>query len=193
VELVIQFGPPPVGKMTDGYELCKLTGYKLLHNHMTVEPVIEIFPFGSPPFLRLVREFRRRIIEEAFEADLPGLVLTMVWAFDLESDTGVMRSYVDLAAAYGSRARFVELYADHDERVRRNATEFRQDRKRSHRDQERSLQILRDLDRDYVMNTGSDLPASARALLEEQGHLRIDSTHLRAAETAALIARELAG
>ena len=191
MELVILFGPPAVGKMTVGYELCKLTGYKLLHNHMTVEPLVEVFPFGSPPFLRLVREFRRRIIEEAFEADLPGLVLTMVWAFDLESDTAVMRSYVDLAASRGSRARLVELYARQEERLRRNSTDFRLDRKRSHRDRDFSQQLLLDLDREHVMNSGGDTPPSARALLEEHPHLRIDATHLEAAETATLIARQL--
>ena len=189
---MILFGPPAVGKMTVGYELCKLTGYKLLHNHMTVEPILEVFPFGSPPFLRLVAEFRHRIVEEAFDAGLPGLVLTMVWGLDLESDTKVMQSYVDLAAARGSRARLVELYADQEERVRRNGTEFRQDRKRTHRDQELSLQILRDLDRNHVLNTGPDVPERARALLEGHGHLRVDNTHLEAADTAALIARELA-
>jgi hypothetical protein len=191
VELVILFGPPAVGKMTVGYELCKLTGFKLLHNHMTVEPLIEIFPFGSPPFLRLVAEFRRRIVEEAFDADLPGLVMTLVWGLDLESDTEWVRSYVDLAESRGSHVRLVELYAELDERRRRNATEFRLDRKRTHRDQELSVQILEGLDREHVMNTGMDTPASARALLEEHGHLRIDGTHLEAVETATLIAQHL--
>jgi len=36
--------------------------------------VLDIFPFGSAPFARLVGEFRRRIIEEAVAADLAGLV-----------------------------------------------------------------------------------------------------------------------
>ena len=191
MQLVILFGPPAVGKMTVGYELCKLTGYKLLHNHMTVEPLIEVFPFGSPSFVRLAGEFRRRIIEEAFDADLPGLVLTIVWAFNLESDTDVLRSYTELAAARGTPARLVELYADQEERVRRNGTEFRQDRKRTHRDQELSLQILRDFDREHVMNTDADIPERARALLEEHRHVRIDNTRLQPAEAAALIAREL--
>lgn len=192
VELVILFGPPAVGKMTVGYELCKLTGYKLLHNHMTVEPVLEIFPFGSPPFLRLVGEFRRRIVEEALEAELPGLVMTFVWGLDLESDTAGIRSYLELAESRGGRLRLVELYADQAERLRRNATEFRMDRKRTHRDQELSVQILRDLDRDHVLNTGGEMTTSARELLEQQRHFRIDTTTLEAAEAAKLIADHLA-
>ena len=85
MHLVFAFGPPAVGKMTVGREICARTGYKLLHNHMTVEPVLDVFPFGSPPFSRLVNEFRRRILEEAVLA-LDGLVMTMVWGLDLEED-----------------------------------------------------------------------------------------------------------
>ncbi len=54
MHFVFVFGPPAVGKMTVGRALAARTGYKLLHNHMTVEPVLEIFAFGSPPFGRLV-------------------------------------------------------------------------------------------------------------------------------------------
>lgn len=32
---------------------------------MTVEPVLELFEFGSPPFERLVSEFRTRVIVES--------------------------------------------------------------------------------------------------------------------------------
>ena len=45
--LVIIFGPPAVGKMTVGSELAKLTGLKLFHNHMTIEPLLELFEFAQ--------------------------------------------------------------------------------------------------------------------------------------------------
>jgi adenylate kinase family enzyme len=41
MHLVFVFGPPAAGKMTVGREICARTGYKLLHNHMTVEPVLD--------------------------------------------------------------------------------------------------------------------------------------------------------
>ncbi len=37
MKFVLLFGPQAVGKMTIGYELEKLTGLKLFHNHMTLE------------------------------------------------------------------------------------------------------------------------------------------------------------
>src|SRR2546423_7333193 len=84
--LVFIVGPPAVGKMTVGHELAVRTGLKLFHNHQTIDLALRFFPFGSPPFARLVNEFRRRILEEVASSDLPGLIFTFVWAFDLASD-----------------------------------------------------------------------------------------------------------
>ena len=37
MKFVVIFGPQAVGKMTVGQEIEKITGLKLLHNHMTIE------------------------------------------------------------------------------------------------------------------------------------------------------------
>jgi hypothetical protein len=84
--LVFLIGPPAVGKMTVGLALQDLTGLRLFHNHLSIEAVLPIFPFGSKPFSRLVGEFRVRIFEEVAESDLPGLIFTYVWAFDQPED-----------------------------------------------------------------------------------------------------------
>ena len=43
MKLVFILGNSAVGKMTVGQELMKLTGLRLFHNHMMIEPVIDIF------------------------------------------------------------------------------------------------------------------------------------------------------
>ena len=43
MKLVIIFGDGAVGKMTVGQELMKITDLRLFHNHMSIEPVLEIF------------------------------------------------------------------------------------------------------------------------------------------------------
>ena len=86
MKLVVIFGPPAVGKMTVGRELAHRTGLKLLHNHMTIELLLQFFDFGSPPFRRLTREFRSRLFEEVAGSELPGLIFTFAWALNLESD-----------------------------------------------------------------------------------------------------------
>lgn len=186
MHFVLVFGPPAVGKMTVGHELAKLTGYKLLHNHMTVEPVLDIFPFGSPPFGRLVGEFRRRIIEEAVQAGLPGLVFTLVWGLELPEDASLVTSYAGIVESAGGRVSFVELYADLEERLVRNRTEFRLAEKRSKRDLEFSHGNVLDLEENYVMNTGRE-PTLADQVLAGREYLRIDNTHLSAADVAATV------
>lgn len=42
VKLVLIVGAGAVGKMTVGQELMKITNLRLFHNHMMIEPVIEI-------------------------------------------------------------------------------------------------------------------------------------------------------
>lgn len=58
MKLVIIVGSGAVGKMTVGQELMKKTGLRLFHNHMMIEPVIEIFgKYDSG----VVEKLRRRL------------------------------------------------------------------------------------------------------------------------------------
>lgn len=43
MKFVFILGDAAVGKMTVGQELMKRTKLRLFHNHMTIEPVLEIF------------------------------------------------------------------------------------------------------------------------------------------------------
>lgn len=53
MRLIFLHGPPAVGKLTVARELERLSGYHLFHNHLTVDLVTAIFPFGSEPFVEL--------------------------------------------------------------------------------------------------------------------------------------------
>ncbi|CAN5696924.1 AAA family ATPase [soil metagenome] len=189
MHLVFVFGPPAVGKMTVGREIASRAGYKLLHNHMPIEPLLEIFDFGTPSFGRLVDDFRRGVIEEAIVSELPGLVFTMVWGLDLASDHALVSSYVGVVERAGGRVTFVELYAALGERLERNRTELRLAEKRSKRDVEWSHGNLIELE-SYVMSTG-DGPTRADDLLEGHEHLRIDNTDLTAAGAADRIVADI--
>jgi hypothetical protein len=177
MRLLLLFGPPAVGKMTVGYEVSKLTGFKLLHNHMTIEPVLEIFDYGSPPFTRLVTEFRRRIVEEAVAADLPGLIFSAVWALDDPGDKALVDAFVAIVTAAGGSAHFAELYADQSVRLTRNSTALRLDRKRSKRDLDFSRHNLLETDAQHIMNTDG-------TFFYPDAHIRIDNSNLSAREAA---------
>ena len=188
MHFVCVFGPPAVGKMTVGRALCDLTGFRLFHNHMSVEPIAEIFDFGSPPFGRLVGEIRRRVVEEAVSAELPGLVFTYVWDLEDEGETHFVAGLVDTVERGGGTVHFVELTAPFDVRRVRNATELRREHKRTHRDAELSERILHDLER-YVLNSPDGrAPEPAASVFEGRDLVRIDNTDLSPAEVAGQVA-----
>ena len=179
--LVMLIGPPAVGKMTVGHELAARTGLRLFHNHHTIDLVLRFFPFGSPPFRRLVGEFRRRVLEEVAESDLPGLIFTYVCAFDQPSDTAAVEEWAGIFRSRGGRVVFVELEASQGERLRRNETEFRLAEKSSKRDVAASRQRLLDDDARFQLN-------SRGACDGRDDWLRIETTDVPAAAAAELIA-----
>ena len=175
--LVFIIGPPAVGKMAVGAELARRTGLKLFHNHQTIELALRFFPFGSAPFGRLVGEFRRMILEEVAASDLPGLIFTYVWAFDVPADAETVREYAAIFEQSGGRVLYVELEATLEERLRRNETEFRLAEKPSKRDVAASRERLLDTDARYKLNSTDELAGRA-------DYLRIDNTQLTPADVA---------
>jgi hypothetical protein len=188
MHFVCVFGPPAVGKMTVGRALCDLTGFKLFHNHMSVEPILEIFDFGTPPYGRLVGEIRRRVVEEAVGEGLPGLVFTYVWALEDPGDTRSIAALVDIVERGGGTVHFVELAAPLGVRRVRNATELRREHKRTHRDAELSEQILVDLERFVLNSSDGQTPEPAASVLEGRT-VRIDNTDLPPEQVAVKVAR----
>lgn len=190
MDLVILFGPPAVGKMTVGREICRMTGFKLAHNNMTVEPLKDIFEFGTPPFDGLVSEFRRRIMEEAVAAGLPGLVQTFVWGLDLAEDVERVESWVRIIERGGGRVHLAELYADSRTRLSRNGSPLRREEKPTHRNQAFSQAIFRALDAEFLMSTGVR-PTLADKVIAAHPHVRVDNTDLPPQEAARRIVAEL--
>ena len=168
--LVWIFGPPAVGKMTVGLELSRLTGIPLFHNHVSIEAVLPVFAYGTPPFNRLVGRFRDHVFQEAADSDLPGLIFTMMWAFDLDSDLRFVERQKDVFERAGGRAVFVELQASLEARIARNESALRLSAKPSKRDVSASRARLVEADSAYRLDSGGDFPFEA--------YLRIDNTDL---------------
>lgn len=175
--LVFVIGPAAVGKMTVGHELARRTGLKLFHNHHAIDLALQFFPFGSPPFGRLVWEFRRRIFEEVADSDLPGLIFTYVWAFDLPADHAFVAAMAEIFTSRGGRVVYVELHATQEERLRRNETEFRLSQKPTKRDVARSRELLLRHDAEYRLGSAGEFDGRA-------DWLRIDNTALSPEEVA---------
>ena len=191
-ELLLVIGPPAAGKMTVGRAVCERAGFRLFHNHHTIEPLLEIFGFGTAPFVALNGEFRRRVIEEAAAAGT-RLVFTFVWNVDEPGDADEVRRLVAPYVDAGLRVSCVELYADLATRLVRNTGASRIAAKRSKRDLAWSDAQVRELDATRVMNTDPRRPTAADTVLAGLPHLRLDNSGLPPEEAAERIVAWLAG
>ena len=163
--------------MSVGYELARLTGLKLFHNHMTIDLVLNFFEFGDERFHRLVGEFRRRVFEEVAASDLPGLIFTFVWALDHESERKFIDDTCQIFRDKGSEIYFVELEAELSERLKRNKSEFRLSQKPSKRNIDQSRASLLAHHAEYKLNSNNDFFYS-------ENYLKLDNTHLPAPDAA---------
>ncbi|MFW9822016.1 MAG: AAA family ATPase [Candidatus Thorarchaeota archaeon] len=179
MRLVVIIGPPAVGKMAVGLELAKLTGFKLFHNHMTIDLVLNFFDYGSDKFNILNEEFRARIFEEVATSDLLGLIFTFVAAFDDIRDKIYLEKISGIFEEQGATVYYIELEADLEERLRRNKGKLRMDLKPSKRDTERSEKGLLSLEDQYVMNSNEEYP-----FFFQENYIKIDNTKLSAKEVA---------
>ena len=177
MKLVFLIGSGAVGKMTVGQELMKLTGLRLFHNHMTIEPVIEIFGYYRGKTISKIREV---IFEEFAASDNYGLIFTYMWAFDQKSDWDYVQHVSEIFREKGSDIYFVELVASQEVRLMRNATENRLKHKASKRDIVRSNERLLEDDRKYRCESYKDE-------IPFENYLRIDNSDLTPEDTAAII------
>lgn len=57
MHLIFIYGPPASGKYTIAKQVADRTDYALFHNHLIVDAVASVFPFGSANFVRLREMF----------------------------------------------------------------------------------------------------------------------------------------
>ena len=145
-------GKAAVGKMTVGQELMKITDLRLFHNHMTIEPVIEIFGQYNGT---VTNRLRHVIFEEFAKTDNYGMIFTYMWAFDQQADWDYVKQVKRIFEPYGTEFYYVELVASREVRLERNATENRLLHKASKRDVALSKQrlISDDENRQYESGT----------------------------------------
>lgn len=168
MKLLLLFGNAAVGKMTVGQELMKITDLRLFHNHMTIEPVIEIFGGFYPEAIKRLREV---IFEEFAGSDNYGMIFTYMWAFDQQSDWDYVEHVKSIFAPYGTDFYYVELVASQEKRLERNASENRLRNKASKRDIEASNRRLINDDAGYRLES---LPGE----IPFPNYMRIDNTDL---------------
>ncbi len=69
MKLIVLYGGPATGKYTVGKALSQMSGLPLFHNHLVVDAVMALFPFGSPSFVALREQFWLDAIRAAASED----------------------------------------------------------------------------------------------------------------------------
>jgi len=168
MKLLFLIGDAAVGKMTVGQELMKITDLRLFHNHMTIEPVIEIFGQFRGATIQRLREV---IFEDFATSDCYGMIFTIMWAFDMQSDWDYVAHVSNVFKQHSADVYYAELVAPQEIRLQRNATENRLKYKPSKRDIEISNQRLLTDDDKYrcVSNDGE---------IAFENYIKIDNANL---------------
>ena len=78
MKLVVIYGPPAVGKLTVATELSKLTGYKILHNHLVIDLIESVLGRDNKKFWELIDSYRLHLVDIAAQEKVNGVILTSV-------------------------------------------------------------------------------------------------------------------
>ncbi len=178
-DLIVIFGPPAVGKMTVGRALEKLTGYRLFHNHMSIDLALNFFGYEDDAYRSMVEGIREVVFKQFLNGSGKGLIFTFVW--DLEDDYGF--NYFDCLAELGYRVHLVELKATISALVVRNRSEKRLAEKPTKVNVVASEKNLMDWMSSKKLNTNWNDALHKRF----EKYIYINNTHMAPEATAATI------
>lgn len=174
MKLLFLFGNSAVGKMTVGQELAKITPLRLFHNHMMIEPVLEVFgDFRGD----VIQKLRGVILEEFGKSENYGLIFTYMMAFDMPSEYEYLQRVKDTLGVSEEDVYYAELIAPQNIRLERNRTENRLLHKASKRDLDASdRRLIRDDENHRMESLPGEIPSP--------NYIRIDNSHLSPADAA---------
>lgn len=124
MKLLFIYGPPAVGKLTVAKEVAKLTGFKVFHNHLSIDAILPVFEFGSEPFTRLIELIR---VETVAEAARRGVDLIYTFCYAKGLDEMHVEAVKKAARDNGGDVHFVLLTCEPDELRRRVVLEDRRE------------------------------------------------------------------
>ena len=173
MKLIFLYGPPASGKLTIAREIAALTTLPVFHNHLIVDAVASVFPFGTPTFVELRELFWLTVMREAARQ---GQSVIFTFAPEPSVPENFPQKAQLAVEGSGGAVLFVRLTVSRDEQERRIGEASRKEF-----DKMRSVDLLRRL-RDQYAACDAKMPAPI---------LTIDTMQVHPREAALLIAREL--
>ncbi len=116
MHLVFLHGVAAAGKLTVARALAERLHYGLFHNHLVVDALTAVFPFGSPAFVELREQFWLSTFAAAARDDVS---LLFTFAPEPTVAAGFAERVVATVTGAGGRVVFVELTVGETEQERR--------------------------------------------------------------------------
>jgi chloramphenicol 3-O-phosphotransferase len=181
MDLLFVHGAAASGKLTVAQALRDVVGYPVFHNHLVVDALTEVFPFGSEPFVRLREQFWLAVFADAARA---GRSITFTFAPEPTVQPGFAGRARAAVEAHGGRVRFVRLVVSDAEQERRiDAPSRGAFHKLTDLDTLRSLRQLREVAEqppvDLEIDTEEYTPGRAAELIVERFGLRAEAQQPR--------------
>lgn len=155
MRLIFLYGQAAAGKLTIARALSRRTGFALFHNHLIVDSVAALFPFGSEPFVRLRERFW---LDALGEAAIAGQSTIFTFAPEPSVLAGFTDRLVARVAAGGGSVTFVRLTVSAIEQERRIVSASR-----GQFGKLRSVDLLRAL-RDQFVQCEAEMPEPAMTI-----------------------------
>ncbi|MBA4227267.1 MAG: shikimate kinase [Hyphomonas sp.] len=122
MRLIFIYGEAAAGKLTVARQLARQTGLPLFHNHLVVDAVASVFPFGSESFIRLREQFWMDVFSAAVAEDR-SLIFT--FAPEPTVDPGFPQAVKSLVESSGGEVIFIALRVSAEEQMQRIANSSR--------------------------------------------------------------------
>ena len=168
MELIFLYGQVASGKLTVARALAARTGYALFHNHLIVDAVGAVFPFGSDEFVRLREAFWLEVMEAAARS---GRSLIFTFAPEPTVSSDFPDRAATIVADAGGHTTFVALGVTAEEQERRIANADR-----AQYGKLQSVELLRQLRPDFERCMTATPPAS---LTIDTGIMSADEAAMR--------------
>lgn len=120
--LIFVYGPPAAGKFTVSRKLAELSGLPLFHNHLIVDAVAALFPFGSESFVRLREQFWLESISAACKE---GRSLIFTFQPEASVSPGFAERVSDIVRCANGEIKFVHLTLSPEGQMERVANKDR--------------------------------------------------------------------
>lgn len=122
MNLLIIHGPPAAGKYTVGSVIAERTGYKLFHNHLSIDCTKPVIQFGTDEFWRLNTAIRCEVIASAARE---GVNLIHTFCYGKGADDAQFDQIIAAAEDKGGSVHIVLLKCSDEERRQRIVNESR--------------------------------------------------------------------